>query len=178
MTKIPNIKVKSVIGFTDEEINELKKLAKEEISFRVSFRKRKQKYAAGTFDLRPYGNEKWTEEEYAEVESFMINHKLTNVGLSIYDEKKISNYKLYNIGFNTTYRINEYEEIVIVEEIKPEENKKDETRKQLDKVRAEVSYTYDLFVRASASRSGSILKKLLDLKQKEKQLKELLRIAN
>jgi hypothetical protein len=168
MNKIPNIKIKSVIGLTEDQINELKLAAKKEISFRVTFRKRKQKYALGTFDLRPYGTNTWTEEQYEEVERFMINHKLTNIGMSIYDEKKISNYKLCNMGFNTTYKINEYEEIETITE------SKNEIQKQLEKIRGEISHTYDQFVRASASRSGSILNNLLELKQQEKQLKESL----
>jgi hypothetical protein len=173
MTKIPAIKVTKVIGFTNDQIEELKKAAKQEISFTVSFRKRKQKYAAGTFDIRPYRAEKWTEEQFQEVEAFMVKHNLTNVGLSIYDEKTISNYKLYNLGFNSVYMIDEFENLepVITEVEQPAVN---EVQTQLDKVRAEVSHTYDLFVRAAASRSGSILKKLTDLRKQEIELKEKL----
>jgi hypothetical protein len=69
--------------------------------------------------------------------------------------------------------IDEFENLepVITEVEQPAVN---EVQTQLDKVRAEVSHTYDLFVRAAASRSGSILKKLTDLRKQEIELKEKL----
>lgn len=46
---------------------------------------------------------------------------------------------------------------------------------QIKQLESEVSYLYDKFTRAAASRSGSILNQLLEKKQQIKALKEQLK---
>lgn len=94
-----NEKAIAVKGLTEEEHNEIKTALKDELSFRVSVRRQKQKYAYGAITILPYGKGvyRFTDAEVIELADFLDRHEIvfntTRAKEELYP-------LLFNVGFS------------------------------------------------------------------------------